>query len=194
MSDAPVIGTSQYDPASANDLFNFYDSRTKGENLGYSEEDLGVMKAQTTDQVTHNINESRRLGEAGELRTGGVTMGGSETINNNAINSGLAFRSSALNDIAIQNATLKQQQQFAAAGGLQSFLNNERSNQFQIWQSQYYPWQTKEMTNMYEDMFNKQQETASNAGWMQLAGQGAAAGASAYGSYLKYGAAAAAVA
>jgi len=171
MADAPTIGTSQYDPASANDLFNFYDSRTKGENLGYSEDDLNTMKAQTIDQTTHNISESRRLGEAGELRTGGVTMGGSETINNNAVNSGLAFRSSALNDIAIQNATLKQQQQFAAAGGLQNFLNNERSNQFQIWQSQYYPWQTTQMTNMYEDMFNKQQQTTQNSDLMKIGGE-----------------------
>jgi hypothetical protein len=174
MSDAPVIGTSQYDTGSANDLYNFYDSRTQGQNLGYSPEDLNTMYAQTTDQTTHNINESERLGEAGMLQTGGVTTGGMNTMRQNSINAGLAYRSSALNDVAIQNATLKQQQQYAAAAGLQGFLNNERANQFQIWQSQYYPWQTNQMTNMYESMFNSQQSNSTTNALMS-AGLNAAA-------------------
>jgi hypothetical protein len=172
MSDnngAPTIGTSQYDAGSANDLYNFYDSRTQGENLGYSPSDLNTMYAQTTDQTTHNINESERLGEAGMLQTGGVTTGGMNTMKQNAVNTGLAYRSSALNDVAIQNATLKQQQQYEAAQGLQGFLNNERSNQFQIWQSQYYPWQTNQMTNMYESMAAQQTQQADSAAWGKAA-------------------------
>ena len=175
MSDAPTIGTSIYDASSASDLYNFYDSRTNGENLGYSPSDLNTMYAQTTDQATHNINESERLGEAGMLETGGTTTGGMNTMKQNAINTGLAYRSSALNDVAIQNATLKQQQQYAAAQGLQGFLNNERSNQFQIWQSQYYPWQTTQMTNMYQDLAQKQSDQASSAAWGKIGSAAASA-------------------
>ena len=169
MSDAPTIGTSQYDDNSAGDLYNFYDSRVKGQNLGYLPEDLNTMTAQVTDQTTHSINESRRIGEAGQLRTGGVTTGGTETLNQNSVNAGLAYRSSALNDIAVQNAVMKKQEQASSAQGLQGFLNAERANQFQIWQSQYYPWQTSEMTNMYKGMFDTQQKTAQNSGWADFA-------------------------
>ena len=180
MADAPTIGTSPYDAQSSSDLFNFYDSRANGQNLGYSPSDLNTMYAQTTDQSTNDINESMRLGQAGQLMSGGVTTGGTQEVNNQAINSGLAYRSSALNDVAIQNATLKQSEQYQAAAGLQGFLNNERSNQFQIWQSQYYPWQTNQMTNMYEGMAN----TAANSATLNSAiGAAGKVGAA----YMEYG-------
>lgn len=166
MADAPSYQASQYDAPSAQSLYNFWQPRVEGKNLGLSDEDLGVIRAQTVDQSTHNIAESRRLGQAGQLRTGGITRRGTQAVNQGADNSGLSYRSSALNDIAIQNAVMKHNDQYTAAGGLQSFLNNERANAFQIWQTEYYPWQTQQYVDMYSNLAKAQQ---SNNQWNSIA-------------------------
>lgn len=131
---SPSYIASEYDAPSAKTIYEFYEPRTRGENLGYSKEDLSTMQGQAIDQSTRVGSELERRGSAGRrLGYGGTTTGGTNVMREKAIQTGLEYRSNALRDIAIKNAVQKHQDQWNAASGLQNFLNAERSNALSKW-------------------------------------------------------------
>lgn len=135
----PAYQASEYDAPSAKTLYGFYEPRVRGENLGYSQEDLGTMTAQAEDQATRQSNELIRRGSAGRrLGYGGTSTGGQNRLREQAIQTGLEYRSNAMRDIAIKNAVQKHQDQWNAATGLQNFLNAERSNALSRWTGDIY--------------------------------------------------------
>lgn len=134
VQEAPKYTPSEYDAPSSKSIYDFYEPRTRGEKTGYSQEDLSTMNAQVEDATTRNANEMVRRGAAGRrLGYGGTSTGGTNRVREQAIQSGLEYRSNAMRDIAIKNAVQKHQDQWNAAGGLQNFLNAERSHALSKW-------------------------------------------------------------
>lgn len=132
--EPPPYVPSQYDEKSSSDLFNFYDPRVRGENLGYADEDLKTMEGQAQDYSTRQMNEAIKRGAAGRRRgTGGTYSGGRDVMRDEAIRGGLEYRSNAMRDIAVRNSVLKHQDQWNAASGMGTFLNNERANAMAKW-------------------------------------------------------------
>lgn len=169
---APEYVPSVYDEGSAKALYNFFEPRVRGENLGFSDSDLGVMKTQAQDYSTRQMNEAIRRGAAGRRRgTGGTYSGGRDILRDEAIRGGLEYRSNAMRDIAVRNAVQKKQDQEYAVSGLGNFLGNERANALAKWTgntnnaqteykfNNYAPYLLDQESNLYSRANNNQMIT-----------------------------------
>lgn len=160
----PPYVPSQYDEGSSKTLYSFYEPRTRGENLGYSREDLGIMESQAQDYSTRMMNEAIRRGASARRRgTGGTWTGGRDIMRDEAIRAGLEYRSNAMRDIAVRNAVQKHTDQWNAASGLGTFLNNERAHALAKWsgnkegaqQAYQYNVLYPSLTNQESNLFNR---------------------------------------
>lgn len=135
LSDRPPMASyesfrSKYDQPSAKDVHGFYSKRVKGDDLGFSPEDMSTMRAEAIDQAGSSSKELSRIAGAGHrTRTGGMETGGTGRIQRASVGQFLLSRSKAMRDVAIKNAVIKRQEQSAAAEGLQGFLSGERQQQ-----------------------------------------------------------------
>lgn len=130
----PPYVPSEYDKASSKSLYDFYDPRIKGEQTGYSEDDMKIMRNQAQDYSTRNMNEAIRRGaSARRAGTRGTWTGGRDVMRDEAIRGGLEYRSNAMRDIAVRNAVQKHQDQWNAAAGMGNFLGNERAHALAQW-------------------------------------------------------------
>jgi len=168
----PPYVPSKYDAGSSETLFNFYDPRVKGENLGFADEDLKTMQGQAQDYSTRNMNEAiRRGGASRRAGTGGTWTGGRDVMRDESIRSGLEYRSNAMRDIAVRNAVMKHQDQWNAASGMGNFLNNERAQANNLWTgnrqnaqqayeyNQLLPFEVKREENLYNQANRNQMFT-----------------------------------
>lgn len=132
--EPPPYVPSDYDKDASKSIYDFYSPRMRGENTGYSEEDLNIMKGQAQDYSTRQMKEAIRRGAAARRPgTGGTWSGGRDTMRDEAIRGGLEFRSNAMRDIAVRNAVLKHQDEWNATQGMGTFLNNERAHALAKW-------------------------------------------------------------
>ena len=118
---------SPYSAPASSDLMNFYEPRINGLQTGYAPEDITAMETKAVDSANYSVDEAVRRGASGRKTPGGITTGGMDTTRESAVNSALGVRSAALQDIAVQNAVLKHQDQWNAATGMQSFLIEQDS-------------------------------------------------------------------
>lgn len=142
---------SEYDASSSKTLYNFYEPRARGENTGYAPEDLKIMETQAQDHSTRNMNEAIRRGAAGRrVGTGGTYSGGRDVMRDEAIRTGLEYRSNAMRDIAVRNAVQKHTDQWQGAAGLGNFLNSERSHAISKWTGAN---QQNQIAYQYNDLY-----------------------------------------
>jgi len=166
----PPYVPSQYDAGSSSAIYGFYEPRVRGENLGFSKEDLGTMESQAQDHSTRMMNEAIRRGASGRRAgTGGTWTGGRDTMRDEAIRGGLEYRSNAVRDIAVRNAVLKHQDQWNAASGLGNFLGNERAHALAKWSGNTQGAQTAYQYNRLYPMLMDQESNLFN----RAAGYGA---------------------
>lgn len=130
----PPYVPSQYDTGSSKALYDFLEPRVRGEKLGYGEDDLETMRTEAQDYSTRQMNEAIRRGAAARRTgTGGTWTGGRDVMRDEAIRTGLEYRSNAMRDIAVRNAVQKHSDQWNAVSGLGNFLGNERSHALAQW-------------------------------------------------------------
>lgn len=123
---------SKYDDPSSKSIYDFYDRRIKGADLGYGKEDLAQMRAEAIDTSTQAGNEMlRRAGAGHRTRTGGMETGGAGRVQRSALSEMLTTRSKAMRDISISNAVLKHKDLWSAAEGMGGFRQEERRYQGQ---------------------------------------------------------------
>jgi len=133
----PPYEPSKYDAPSAEQLFQTYSGRARGEDVGFAEEDLGTMRAEAIDQAKLVERELSSRGMRGRKTTGAVTTGGQATLREKSILGGLQARSQSLRDIAIRNAVLKRTEQSEGIQGLFNFLGAERSEAHNIFADEF---------------------------------------------------------
>lgn len=161
----PPYKPSEYDAGSSKALYGFLEPRVRGENLGYSKEDLGIMEGQAQDYSTRQMNEAIRRGaSARRSGTRGTYSGGRDIMRDEAIRGGLEYRSNAMRDIAVRNAVQKSQDQWNAVSGLGNFLGNERSHALAQWSGNTQGAQTAYQFNtLYPSLINQEQNQFNRA-------------------------------
>lgn len=122
----PSYVPSKYDAPSAEQLYGIYSRRAGGQDVGFTEEDLGQMRGEAIDETARMTNELVSRGMAGRYLTGGQSTGGMNRLREKALTTGLMARSQAMRDISIRNAVLKRQETWQGITGLHQFLNDER--------------------------------------------------------------------
>ena len=168
-TQAPSYQPSPYHESSSSELNNFYTPRIKGENTGLSAEDLAGLNAQAVDSSNYLTNEAVRRGAASRRTPGGVKTGGMDTLRESAVTAGLQGRSNALRDVATQNALLKHQDQWNAASGMQSFLNEQDQNALGVYNSQLSVWGMQQQMETLANLYSQQNQSASASNWGETA-------------------------
>lgn len=161
-----------YSAENAEDLNNFYTPRIRGEKTGFAPEDLKTMESKAVNSANYSVNESVRRGASSRRTPGGITTGGMGTTRESAVNTALGVRSQALQDIAVQNAVLKHQDQWNAATGMQNFMTQQDSMAMQQYSIQ-----------AQMEMYNTQADAMKSAAMWQGIGSMVGGAGSAYGGY-----------
>lgn len=172
-SQAAQFQPSPYHTEASDNINNFYTSRIKGQNLGYSQDTLDTMDATAIDSSNYLTNEAVRRGSSARKTPGGVYTGGMNTLREGAVNTGLQTRSSALRDVATQNAVLSHQDQWNAATGLQNFLAEQDQYALGVYNAQTGNQNANNQMQWLQNMYSTQQSNQSSTDWTKLALQAA---------------------
>jgi len=122
---------SQYDAPSSKQLFQTYSRRAAGKDVGFDPGELATMRSQAIDEAQRVGSVLERRGMAGRKMTGGLTTGGISRLREKGILATQLARSDSLRDIALRNAVLKREETWQGIGGLDKFLQNERTDAYQ---------------------------------------------------------------
>lgn len=170
VASAPAYQKSPYHDSASAELNNFYTPRIRGEQTGLAEDDLANLRAGAIDNSNYLTNEAVRRGAAGRRTPGGVNTGGQDTLRESAVTAGLQGRSNALRDIATQNALLKHQDQWNAATGMQSFLNQQDQNALGVSNYNLSAYSTDAQMDMLSNMYGNANNNATNSGLGSILG------------------------
>lgn len=180
--DAPSYQPSPYSAPASAELFNFYQPRIQGQNTGYAPEDIQTIKSVAVNNANYAVDESVRRGAGARRTPGGITTGGMNTMRESAVNSALAVRSNALQDVAVQNAVLKHQDQWNAAAGMQGFLAEQDQSAAQRYNMAAQMWNAKATADAYQNMYATQAKGQDNSAMWSALGQIGGSALSAYAS------------
>lgn len=175
----PQYEASKYDAPSAKTIYDFYSSRAKGENTGFSNEQLSTMRGEAIDTAAQGQKELQRVASSSPYTsrgTGAVVSGAAQKAQERAVSTGLTLKSNALRDISLRNEILKKTEQAEAVSGLQGFLNSERAQAQQLYNNAYQQFQ-------YYDKINQainDWKTRQRQGWINVGETAAQAAAMAF--------------
>lgn len=161
----PSYQKSPYDKESAATIYDYYATRAKGENTGFSETQLTGMRGEAIDQAAQSQKEFQRISASSPYSrrgTGGVYAGSAQKMQERAVSEGLTLRSNALRDISLRNEILKKTEQESAVAGLNAFLSSERQEAARMYGYQLEQFKYDDAINQAISAWKSRQKT----GWI----------------------------